>query len=99
MQFNRHRTTVRAWSHAYLPDRKSHGKIPTYRPPSPPLFLYSPIIPGASDAQEELREFVLAMAFRHPDLAYLSPDDRVLYADTVLVILFYKFRCVFGVRT
>lgn len=45
-----------------------------------------------------MRQFVLTIASRHPDLAYLHRDDRLLYVDTVLVILFYEFRYVFGVQ-
>lgn len=44
------------------------------------------------DVQEEMRQFVVAIALLHPDLDFLCPDDRSLYADTVLGILFYKFR-------
>ncbi|CAM9818571.1 unnamed protein product, partial [Ectocarpus sp. 4 AP-2014] len=44
--------------------------------------------------KEELRRFVLAIALRHPDLDALPPDNKSIYVDTVLTILFYKFsRC------
>ncbi|CAM9747270.1 unnamed protein product, partial [Ectocarpus sp. 8 AP-2014] len=39
----------------------------------------------------ELRRFVLAIALRHPDLDALPPDNKSIYVDTVLTILFYKF--------
>ncbi|CBJ32587.1 hypothetical protein Esi_0349_0007 [Ectocarpus siliculosus] len=42
--------------------------------------------------KEELRRFVLAIALRHPDLDALPPDNKSIYVDTVLTILFYKFR-------
>lgn len=71
----------------------NHPLTPTSRPC--PIHRFSPrTLPGARLAQEELRHFVLAIASRHPDLAYLSGSERLLYVDTVLVMLFYEFRCV-----
>lgn len=87
--------------------RHFHGAVPsclvvysaneTYPPSGPSFPPSSPLSSrtrGVVVSQEELRVFLLAIASRHADLAYLSRDGRLLYVDTVLVILFYEFRCV-----
>lgn len=84
--------TFLAWSvvHTTKQNRPpTDPSSPPYLPRFPRVYPVRVLI-----AQEELRHFVLAIAVRHPDLAYLSGHGRLLYVDTVLVILFYECRCV-----
>lgn len=57
------------------------------------VLIHPPFLPhGVVSAvdQEELRQFVFAIASRHPELAHLARNDLLLYADTVVVNAFYE---------